>query len=51
MTKILNLKIRGMTCASCEVLLERGMKKVPGVHNDQVSKAKETAVIHCDNDV
>jgi uncharacterized protein len=51
MTKILNLKVRGMTCASCEVLLERGMKKVPGVSNVQVSRSKEKAVVHCENDV
>ena len=49
--KKLNLSVKGMTCASCEVLLERGMKKVPGVHNVQVSRSKETAYIHCDNNV
>jgi len=51
MTKKINLKVIGMTCASCEVLLERGMKKVPGVHNVQVSRAKEKAYVHCDESV
>jgi len=49
--KKLDLKVKGMTCASCEVLLERGMKKVPGVHNVQVSRAKEKAYVHCDESV
>ncbi|NQV92009.1 sulfite exporter TauE/SafE family protein [Candidatus Woesearchaeota archaeon] len=49
--KKLNLNVKGMTCASCEVLLERGMKKVPGVHKVQVSRSKEKAYIRCDNDV
>jgi len=49
--KKLNLKVEGMTCASCEVLLERAMKKVEGVHNVQVSRSKEKAYIHCDESV
>lgn len=51
MIKKLNLKVNGMTCASCEVLLERGMKKVPGVHNVQVSRSEEKATVHCDESV
>jgi uncharacterized protein len=49
--KIIKVNVRGMTCVSCEVLLERSMKKVSGVHNVQVSMAKELAVIHCDQNV
>ncbi len=45
--KIIKVKVQGMTCASCEVLLERGMKKVEGVQNVQVSRSKEKATIHC----
>ncbi len=49
--KILKIKVKGMTCASCEVILERGMKKVEGVKNVQVNRSKEKAIIHCENDV
>ncbi len=49
--KKFNVKVEGMTCASCEVILERDMKKVEGVHNVQVSRSKEKAYIHCDNEV
>ncbi len=40
-----------MTCASCEVILERSVKKIPGVHNAQVSRSKEKAYIHCDDNI
>jgi uncharacterized protein len=49
--KIIKVKVAGMTCASCEVLLERGMKKVEGVHNVQVSRSKESATIHCEKNI
>jgi uncharacterized protein len=49
--KRIDVKVTGMTCASCEVLLERGMKKVAGVQNVQASKSKEKAVIYCQEDV
>ena len=40
-----------MTCASCEVLLERAIKKVPGVHHIKVSRSKETATLQLENSV
>jgi uncharacterized protein len=49
--KKLKLSVQGMTCASCEVLLERDLKKVPGVQNVQVSRSKEKAVVHCSESV
>ena len=49
--KTIKVNVQGMTCASCEVLLERGMKKVSGVHNVQVSRSKEKATIHCEESV
>lgn len=49
--KTIKVNVQGMTCASCEVLLERGMKKVQGVHNVQVSRSKEKATIHCEENV
>lgn len=45
MKKILNVK--GMTCSSCEVLIERSLKKVPGVEKVTVSRAKEQAEVEC----
>ena len=49
--KTIHCNVEGMTCASCEVLIERAAKKVPGVHKVFVSKAKDTATIHCDDAV
>ncbi len=45
--KKLRLAVKGMTCSSCEVLIERGLKKVPGVENVKVSRLKEEAEIEC----
>lgn len=49
--KKLNLKVQGMTCSSCEVLIERNLKKVPGVEKVKVSRAKEQAEIECSDSV
>ncbi len=49
--KKLNLKVRGMTCSSCEVLIERKLKQVPGVHNVKVSRAKEQADVECSDTI
>src|SRR3989344_5198958 len=45
--KKLNLKVQGMTCSSCEVLIERNLKKVPGVEKAKVSQPKEQAEVEC----
>ncbi len=49
--KKINLSVQGMTCASCEVLIERSLKKVPGVEKVRVSRSKETAEIECAEEV
>lgn len=49
--KKLKLKVQGMTCSSCEVLIERNLKKVPGVEKVKVSRAKEHAEIECSDTV
>ena len=49
--KKLNLKVQGMTCSSCEVLIERNLKKIPGVDKVTVSRAKEQAEVECSNDI
>lgn len=49
--KKLNLRVKGMTCSSCEVLIERGLKKIPGVERVLVNRAQERAEIECEDDV
>src|SRR3989344_5651280 len=41
----LELKISGMTCASCEVLIERKWRRVPGVEKVHVDHASGKATI------
>lgn len=49
--KKLNLTVKGMTCSSCEVLIERGLKKVPGVERVSVNRAQERADVECEDTV
>ncbi|MBI4151957.1 sulfite exporter TauE/SafE family protein [Candidatus Woesearchaeota archaeon] len=44
-------KVKGMTCSSCEVILERSLRKVPGVEKVTVSRAKEEARVECADSV
>jgi len=46
-----DLNVQGMTCSSCEVLIERSLKNVAGVKNVHVSRAAEKAVVECSDDV
>lgn len=46
-----DLQVQGMTCTSCEVLIERSLKGVPGVKNVHVSRAAEKAVVECSEQV
>ncbi len=43
----LDVTIRGMHCAACEVMIERKFKKVPGVERVNVNHATGKAQIHC----
>ena len=49
--KTLNLKVDGMTCSSCEVIIERNLRKVSGVEKVHVSRAKEEAEVQCSDEV
>ncbi len=49
--KKLSLAVKGMTCSSCEVLIERGLKKVPGVEKVKVNRAREEAEVDCTDEV
>ncbi|MDP3698964.1 MAG: sulfite exporter TauE/SafE family protein [Nanoarchaeota archaeon] len=44
-------KVKGMTCTSCEVLIERKLKHVSGVKTVKVSRAKEQAEVECSENV
>ncbi|WP_026486548.1 heavy metal translocating P-type ATPase [Caldanaerobius polysaccharolyticus] len=39
------LKLKGMTCASCAMRIQKALSKTPGVRNASVNFATETAVI------
>jgi sulfite exporter TauE/SafE/copper chaperone CopZ len=45
------IRIEGMHCASCEVLVERKLRKVHGVRGVRVSVAKGRARVTCDESV
>ena len=40
-----------MTCSSCEVIIERNLRKVSGVEKVHVSRAKEEAEVQCSDEV
>src|SRR6266516_6769058 len=40
--------LEGMTCASCAMRIEKGLKKVPGVMDAQVNLATERATVTYD---
>src|SRR6266567_3479737 len=42
------LALEGMTCASCVMRIEKGLKKVPGVKDDSVNFASEQATVTYD---
>ena len=48
--KKLKLKIDGMTCSSCEVLIENAFKKIPGVERAYVHAASGKADVYCSED-
>ncbi|MBT4604317.1 hypothetical protein HOC01_01640 [archaeon] len=43
--------VEGMTCSSCEVILERRLGRVNGVHTVSVDRADERLVVECDENV
>ena len=45
MNKKTNLAIRGMHCASCATLIEKSLKKLPGVSDVNVNFASEKASV------
>lgn len=51
MQKRVQLSISGMTCASCAGLIERSLKKVPGVLQANVNVATEKATVAIDENI
>ncbi len=49
--RMLRLKIDGMHCANCEVLIERRFKKIAGVRRVKVSSTTGMAEINCYGDI
>jgi len=45
---LIDLKVEGMTCASCVARVEKALKKVPGVEEASVNLATETATLRAD---
>ena len=48
---VIDLKVEGMTCASCVARVEKALRKVPGVDEAAVNLATETATIQADPSV
>lgn len=44
--KVIKLKIKGMHCSSCEVLIEQNFKKISGVEKVSVNSANGKAVVY-----
>src|SRR5713226_9176303 len=42
------LALEGMTCASCAIRIEKGLKKIPGVQDASVNLATEQATVTYD---
>src|SRR3989344_900862 len=49
--KMLKIRVKGMTCSSCEVLLERSVSKVPGVNKVTVNRAREEMTVQGSDDI
>lgn len=49
--KKIHLSVQGMTCSSCEVLIERKLRKVPGVTHVNVNQRKGEARVEYTGDV
>jgi P-type Cu+ transporter len=50
-TRVSELEIRGMTCASCATRVEKALAKVPGVTRASVNLATEKATVEVRDDV
>ncbi|KKQ27237.1 MAG: Heavy metal transport/detoxification protein [Candidatus Magasanikbacteria bacterium GW2011_GWC2_37_14] len=49
--KKITIPIKGMHCRSCEILIESGLKKIPGVNKVVVSHKTGSASLFCESDI
>lgn len=49
--KKITVPIKGMHCRSCEILIESGLKKIPGVNKVDVSHKTGIASLFCERDI
>jgi copper chaperone CopZ len=51
MSKVIELKIEGMTCGHCEMSVTKELSKLPGASNVKVSSQSGTASLSVDDSV
>ena len=51
MSKVIDLKIEGMTCGHCEMSVTKELSKLPGAQDVKVSSANGTATLSVDESV
>lgn len=51
MSKVIDLKIEGMTCRHCEMSVTKELSKLPGAQDVKVSSASGTATLSVDESV
>jgi copper chaperone len=51
MSKLIDLKIEGMTCGHCEMTVTNELSKLPGAADVKVSSATGTATLSVDESV
>jgi copper chaperone len=51
MSKVIDLKIEGMTCGHCEMSVTKELSKLPGAQDVKVSSAAGTATLSVDDSV
>ncbi|HCB52052.1 TPA: hypothetical protein DEP21_05845 [Patescibacteria group bacterium] len=51
MTKITTLDIEGMHCSSCALLIEKSLKKLPGIENAHVNFASSQAMVKSEENI
>jgi copper chaperone CopZ len=51
MSKVIDLKIEGMTCGHCEMSVTKELSKLPGAQDVKVSSQSGTATLSVDESV
>jgi copper chaperone CopZ len=51
MSKVIDIKVEGMTCGHCEMSVTKGLQKLPGASDIEVSSSAGTAHLTVDDSV